>query len=149
MELVCRAFKPPANIRAKAIKAWRTPHITFVLMSGFKSPFLDIIPRTKVAESADVMKKVQRRTTVTMEMMWPKGTCSMTMKKAVSVTWMASAAISGPREIPVAPNTANHKKDPRAGTIETPMINSRMVRPLEIRAINTPTNGAHAIHHAQ
>jgi hypothetical protein len=29
------------------------------------------------------------------------------------------------------------------------MMNSRIVRPLEMRATNVPTKGAHEIHHAQ
>ena len=35
------------------------------------------------------------------------------------------------------------------GIATTPMMNSRIVRPFEMRATNVPTNGAHEIHHAQ
>ncbi|MOA57473.1 hypothetical protein D3C78_1816600 [compost metagenome] len=35
------------------------------------------------------------------------------------------------------------------GISNTPKTNSRMVRPREIRAMNSPTNGDHAIHQAQ
>lgn len=62
----------------------------------------------------------------TNDIILPSGICSITTKKAVSVTLIASA-----------------------GTMETPKINSLIVLPLDIRAIKTPTNGAHAIHHAQ
>ena len=50
---------------------------------------------------------------------------------------------------PEVPKMANHVKLPRAGTTSTPETNSRMVRPLEMRAMNEPTKGAQAIHHAQ
>ena len=79
----------------------------------------------------------------------PYGICFITTKNAVSVTCIASDAISGPRLIPIVPNIANQTKEPRAGTKVTPIINSLIVLPLDILAINTPTNGAQAIHHAQ
>jgi hypothetical protein len=50
---------------------------------------------------------------------------------------------------PIVPKTANHMIDTSAGAAITPPINSLIVLPFDIRAINVPTNGAHAIHHAQ
>ena len=41
--------------------------------------------------------------------------------------------------MPAAPNTENHTMENRLGPINTPMMNSRMVRPREMRAINAPT----------
>ena len=49
----------------------------------------------------------------------------------------------------VPPNTANQNVQIRVGTNTTPKINSFIVRPLEIRAINVPTNGDQEIHHPQ
>src|SRR3546814_16429408 len=49
----------------------------------------------------------------------------------------------------VPPNTENQRKPSRLGAITTPRMNSRISRPREIRAMNAPTNGAHAIHQAQ
>ncbi|MNV64872.1 hypothetical protein D3C71_1575340 [compost metagenome] len=49
----------------------------------------------------------------------------------------------------VPPNTENHRKPSTLGAITTPSTNSRMLRPRETRAMNEPTNGAHAIHQAQ
>ena len=49
----------------------------------------------------------------------------------------------------VLPKTVNHKIPNKLGIINTPKINSRIVRPLEIRAINNPTNGAQEHHQAQ
>ncbi len=47
------------------------------------------------------------------------------------------------------PNTENHAKIKPNGINITPNTNSRKVRPREMRAINSPTNGAHATHQAQ
>jgi hypothetical protein len=41
--------------------------------------------------------------------------------------------------MPAAPNTENRIMEKMVGAIMTPRMNSLMVRPLEIRAINTPT----------
>ena len=49
----------------------------------------------------------------------------------------------------VPPKTANHTKVTTLGATSTPRTNSRMVRPLEILAINVPTKGVQEIHHAQ
>ena len=46
------------------------------------------------------------------------------------------------------PKILIHKKVKREGTRTTPKINSVMVRPLDTRAMNIPTNGDHAIHQA-
>src|SRR5699024_4767049 len=50
---------------------------------------------------------------------------------------------------PVEPNVVNQIKASTAGAMSTPAINSRMVLPLEILAINKPINGAQEICHAQ
>ena len=49
----------------------------------------------------------------------------------------------------VLPNTVIQKKVNSTGTSSTPVTNSRMVRPREIRAMNMPTKGDHAIHQPQ
>src|SRR5690554_3858373 len=51
--------------------------------------------------------------------------------------------------IVIPPKALNHKKVTKAGRNNTHKINSLMVRPLEIRAINVPTNGDQEIHHPQ
>ena len=45
--------------------------------------------------------------------------------------------------------TANQKKPKPVGAATTPTMNSRIVRPREMRATNMPTNGAQEIHQAQ
>ncbi|MPM61519.1 hypothetical protein SDC9_108379 [bioreactor metagenome] len=51
--------------------------------------------------------------------------------------------------MPNVPNTTNHIIHTMAGTMVTPIINSLIVLPLDILAMNIPTNGIHAIHKAQ
>src|SRR5699024_3822665 len=50
---------------------------------------------------------------------------------------------------PDIPNVENHKRLTTVGTIRIPDKNSLIVLPFDTRAINIPTNGAHAIHQAQ
>ena len=47
------------------------------------------------------------------------------------------------------PKIEIHSRMNANGTTSTPMMNSRSVRPREMRARNRPTNGAQAIHQAQ
>jgi len=53
------------------------------------------------------------------------------------------------RKIAVPPRIENHKKVTSVGTRRTPATNSRIVLPREMRAMKTPTNGAHDIHQPQ
>ena len=48
-----------------------------------------------------------------------------------------------------SPKIVSHKMPSRLGAIMAPAMNSRTVRPNEMRAMNMPTNGAQLIHHAQ
>ncbi len=48
---------------------------------------------------------------------------------------------------PMPPNTPNQNIENTVGTRTTPSTNWRIVRPFEMRAMNTPTNGAQASHH--
>ena len=73
----------------------------------------------------------------------------ITIKKAVEAFFEASINTSLATEKSMAPNIENQKNDTTDGTISTPLINSLIVRPLEILAIKVPVKGAHAIHHAQ
>ena len=45
--------------------------------------------------------------------------------------------------------TENHRKVTIVGTRSTPITNWRTVRPREMRAMKTPTNGAQLIHQPQ
>src|SRR5918997_3321887 len=65
-----------------------------------------------------------------------------TASPRLPLVWLSS-------RMPAAPKTENQIMEKRLGPISTPVINSRMVRPLEIRAIKAPTYGPQAIHVAQ
>ncbi len=58
IEAVCRAVNPPCHNKTAAVPDCTTPQTTFTLISGFRLPFVVCIPKTNVAESADVMKNV-------------------------------------------------------------------------------------------
>ncbi len=69
---------------------------------------------------------------------------------APSLTLAArSAAPVESRRIAVPPITQNQTTVAPLGTSRTPIRNSRMVRPCEMRAMKVPTNGAQDSHHAQ
>ena len=106
-------------------------------------------------EFADVTKNAHKDTKATSDKINPSGYCPSTTKSPTSgvatASWSFSIAIRpfSPRLIPRLPNTAPQIQEAIVGTSTTPSTNSRIVRPLEIRATNTPTNGAHAMNHAQ
>ena len=58
---------------------------------------------------------------------------------------MASFANSNPCSIPIVPAITNQIKDAIEGAIITPIMNSFIVRPLDMRAIKVPTKGVHTI----
>lgn len=151
MDAVCSIFNPfaVASKSTKARPVCTNPQITFRFVGGSRLPCDDNIPKTNVAESALVTKKEHNKTTAVNESNVPKGYWVITTKNAVDVSLMAKAAVSGPRLIPIAPKIENHRKEAKEGAKMTPMINSRIVLPFDIRAINTPTKGAQAIHQAQ
>lgn len=109
---------------------------------------------TKEPESEDVTKKVTINKTATMETTVVQGNCSKSTKRAVGIWFNVAAEIappSPPNSINKAefPKILSHRKVKPVGTNNTPKINSRMVRPLEILAMKIPTNGDHEIHQAQ
>lgn len=58
MDAVCNPPNPPLYKRTAAIEDCRIPQISFVDTAGFKLPFDVSMPKTKVAESAEVIKNV-------------------------------------------------------------------------------------------
>src|SRR4051794_12475238 len=52
----CKAVRPLTDSRISAMVDWMTPQMSFTLFGGVNEPFVDCIPRTKVAESAEVTK---------------------------------------------------------------------------------------------
>ncbi len=52
-------------------------------------------------------------------------------------------------QIALLPKAVIHSRLNAVGTSSTPTMNSRTVRPREMRAMNMPTKGDQEIHHAQ
>ena len=52
----CNAVSPLTDNKITAIVDWMMPQMSFTLFGGVNEPFVDCIPRTNVAESAEVMK---------------------------------------------------------------------------------------------
>ena len=61
----------------------------------------------------------------------------------------APAAVWSLIQMAVSPKMVNQMTQNREGTAKTPKMNSRMVRPREMRAMKSPTKGAQEHHHAQ
>lgn len=81
---VCIAPKPPEAIKTTADKANIIPHVIFTKFFGFRLPNDVCIPNTNVAESADVMKKVDISMSVTIINILVSGSCSYMKNNAVS-----------------------------------------------------------------
>ena len=79
------------------------------------------------------------------------GRCRNTKKVVslilVSTTSRMPLSNSSTPKNPALPKTPNQNIEKKVGTSTTPKRYSRMVRPLEMRAMNTPTKGDQANHH--
>ena len=144
----------PATTIASATPQNRTCGRDF----GPSSPAALMVFTISTAESAEVTRKVNSSTTISAAMpqasQSPNGaSMNSVIAKILSpfaaskITPLAPPFIS--RSMAVPPAQENQTKHISAGTISAPSTNSRTVRPREIRAKNSPTNGAKAIHHAQ
>ena len=52
----CKAVSPLTESKITAIVDWMIPQMSFTLFGGVNDPFVDCMPSTNVAESAEVMK---------------------------------------------------------------------------------------------
>ena len=110
---------------------------------------------TKMPESAEVTKKVMIKTThitVKADNMPPSIICPSVTKSLLVFDAPIIAPLAPPvssMSMAVAPRMVIQAKHTIAGANTQPKINSRTVRPREIRAKNKPTKGEKAIHHAQ
>src|SRR5699024_7682101 len=83
----CKAFRPvspPASNRTKAMAERETPHTTLIIPDGVSEPNDVCIPRTNVAESADVMKNDDTSSIATSDRSSPIGSSSNTPNSCVS-----------------------------------------------------------------
>ncbi|CPM32868.1 Uncharacterised protein [Bordetella pertussis] len=109
---------------------------------------------TSAPESAEVTKNTTTITIATTDVTLPQGRCSRKANKASELSALTvSARLPMPSTrmawMAASPNTVIQNRVKPAGTSNTPPTNWRMVRPREIRAMNRPTKGDHAIHQPQ
>src|SRR5690606_23490016 len=111
--------------------------------------FVDCIPKTKVAESAEVMKNIETNRIAIMDKTIPIGNSLNTPNRTSEVSNPVKSTPLFWTSMAVVPNAANQIKEMIVGISKTPKRNWRMVRPLEIPAMKIPTKGDQEIHHAQ
>src|SRR5699024_1953552 len=107
------------------------------------------MPRTNVAESADVIKNDDTNKIASIDKIVPIGNSLNIANNCTSVAILNISLFARPVEIPVIPNTLNQIIPITVGTRRTAMMNSLIVRPLETRAMKIPTNGLQLIHQPQ
>src|SRR5829696_5630159 len=144
----------PAKRQIAAAAPVKTPHTMMLHLLGCRLPRLESIPITTEAASAPLTKNRATRMIVISAVSPNSGNCSRVRNNAPG--WLLAAVLAREFTAPescrlmaVPPKTANHTKLTTLGARITPETNSRIVRPLEMRAIKVPTNGAHEIHQAQ
>lgn len=150
---VCSALSPSASSSTAAAAPVATPQNTTSHRRGCSSPPEESIPITIEAESAPVTKKMATRNTASVAVTTDSGNSCRVPKSAFSSPPSRTVAMSTPplrcRSKAAPPRIENQTKLTRLGMAMTKRTNWRMVRPLEIRAMNIPTNGVHDIHQAQ
>src|SRR5699024_7036267 len=131
-----------------------TPQMALTVVLGFNSPTVVSMPSTNVPESAEVMKKEEIKSTATPTTTDANGCDSRNANNATSfpisfMSWWITPPSAVSISNPAIPKIENQMALNNTGTAVTPMTNSRMVLPLETRAIKVPTNGDQPIHQAQ
>lgn len=107
---------------------------------------------TNEPESDDVTKKNTITSTARTLVIAPIGKPSSNRKSDVLVSTAPLTSMSPLlrcRNNAESPKIVNHSEAITVGTSSTAPMNSRIVRPREIRAMNIPTNGAQLIHQPQ
>ena len=151
------ADSPPASSSAAASAAVASVKNTRIQLRGSASPPVASMAMTSDPESDEVMKKIAESTIAPTTSTPPAGSCSSTWKSAefastappAPITEVYPAGRNISLKIAVPPSTPNHTNVTSVGTRMTPRMNSRTVRPREMRAMKTPTNGAQLIHQPQ
>src|SRR5690625_1499335 len=141
------ASSPPASNRDVATVPSRTPQVIATKRVGFGMPLWLIEPITIDAESAEVTKKITIENIATMEVRVPRGKLFNIAKSMSSGSPEAEMFLPwDSSHIDVPPKIPNQVKHTREGTTMTTVTNSRRVRPREILAIESPTNGVQDTH---
>src|SRR5699024_411672 len=133
--------------------AINAPQTTLTINGGNRLPFVVILAKIYVAESAEVIKYVASKIIDRLDSTVVIGNCSSVIYNALVISSSTSSAIfvllikSLYRAVP--PKVAIQIIARTGGTMTTPPMNSRIVLPFETRATNAPTNGDQAIAQAQ
>src|SRR5690625_2452661 len=151
---VCKASSPPVSSKtiatAPCINDQRTRCQTGVLSPSVPAVIVFI---TNEPESEEVIKKENTKIIAKMEEYLTKGKFSKnTNSEEVRSSCTACNMVVSPAIIisnALPPKAFIQKITISEGTNTTPNTNSLTVRPLDICAINVPTNGDQAIHHPQ
>jgi len=91
MIVFCKAVSPLTDNRITAIVDWMIPQVSLTVFGGVNDPFVDCIPKTKVAESADVMKNEMINTIATIERSSDNGIVLNISKTTSSVDALAKS----------------------------------------------------------
>ncbi len=73
MAPVWRPLSPPDQSRMAAERDWIAPQVNLTRLEGFRLPLVVNVPRTNVAESAEVIKNVPMRNMAMRDMAVPAG----------------------------------------------------------------------------
>ena len=135
------------------ISASSTPQKAFCHLGELGALPDEMLFITRMPESADVTKNTAIMTMPSTHSAPAMGNWPKKLKSSMS-GWSARAERAPPATwlsmwMAPAPNTVIHMNTKSDGTSSTATMYSRMVRPFDMRAMNSPTNGAQLIHHAQ
>ena len=149
ISMFCKASSPPLINSMVATVANTIPHVIFILFDGFSLPFSDSIASTTVAESADVMKYINTKISAITDNIIARGYWLKTPNNIWSIGKLMTGLSGLATFIANDPNIENHTNENTDGTTNMYVRNSLIVRPFDIFAMKTPTNGDQDIHHAQ
>src|SRR5699024_9421859 len=113
----------------------------------------DILFITNIPESAEVTKNMMiidivKKLVIELRGKYAKNS-NINASGLLAIVLNAPSATFISNQMALFPNTDIQIKLNSVGSNNTAAIYSRIVRPLEILAINNPTYGDHEIHHAQ
>ncbi len=147
---VCSAFRPSASKSAMASAPISTDQ-KMRCQTGASSTPEASMSTTSAPVSAEVTKKISTISTEKKDIAVVQGNCSRKTNSArvlsLRMVWPKSAMPPVRMwKMAVSPKTVIQKKVKPVGTSSMPPRNWRMLRPREMRAMNTPTKGDQAIH---
>src|SRR5699024_9676306 len=131
-----------------------TTHRTRCTGVDRRSSPLAIMSNTIDEESTDVVKKTTTMSTENNDITGAHGKFERNSNSAPGTSpWSTTTSTRPPDSSSTRneaiPNTPNQISEKPTGSARTPVTNSRMVRPREMRAMKIPTNGAHVMVQAQ